>query len=95
MNSVSFSQEVNELSDALKNQLESVTAVHHSGNELMSNKDKEASFSVMGKIAALIDIIDHLNVPSISVEHEQLLIQAVSDGRLMEDQVSKYLKVKL
>lgn len=80
------------LSSQLQTQLEQLAEWHQRNAGSMSDEDAEASFSVMGKVGSLIEVIELLNAPDKTADEAVLLNEAMSDGKSISTQISQFLE---
>jgi len=92
MKNDSAKPEATQLSSQLKEQLEQLAELHKRNADSMSPEDIDASFSVMGKVGSLIDVIEWLNEPGITPGEEAVLSEAIADGKTIAGHISEYLQ---
>ena len=76
----------------LKGQLEELMQRHSDKAKSILSDDAEASFSVMGKVGALIDVIELLNGPEKTAEEVTLFNEVMSDSKAISAQISQHFE---
>ena len=81
-----------QMAKQLKGQLEELMQRHSDEVGSILSDDAEASFSVMGKVGALIDVIELLNEPDKTDEEVALFNEAMGDSKAISAQISQHLE---
>jgi hypothetical protein len=83
--------EATDIANNLKLSLEKLCATHQALEKSMPSDEQDASFSVIGKVGAIIDIIETIKEAQPTDSATTALQDAIADGIHLNQQIQLYL----